>query len=114
MQDKFLLELYRTIFQIKKFHVASTLEEDELIPLLQLNMPNLIVLEKNLSPRIRGELIRFVNKKKIPILVLTKLEEACSIEKSVHAELYSYGDILNENIGDIVKRGEKMTEKWSK
>lgn len=114
MQDRFLLELYRTIFRIKEFDITGVLEEYELMEHLGSDTPDLIVIEKNLTPPVCDELVRFVNQKKIPILVLTKPEEACIIEKSVDPGLYGYGDILNENIGDIVKRGEKLAEKWDK
>jgi len=112
MQDRFLLELYKTIFRIRGYQVVDTLEEDELMPGLQSTMPHLIVVEKVLASDTCNALIRFINQEKIPILVLTKPEDACNIEKSIQPELYGYGDILNENIGDIVRRGEKMAEKW--
>lgn len=114
MQDKFLLELYRTIFTIRGFEPVDFAEEDELVEKINSISPCLIVLEKPLTKQSCDNLAQIIVQKNIPILILTKKEETCNIEKDLDKGIYDYGDIMNDNIGDIVRRGEKLVEKWSK
>lgn len=112
MRDRFLLELYKTIFNVKGFNPIGLLEEDEFIEQLKVSHPDLIVWERALTSKARQLLIQKINKENIPLLLLTKKEEACNIEKDLKKAIYDYGDIMNDNINDIFKRGEKLVEKW--
>lgn len=113
MRDKFLLELYRTIFTIRGFEPVDFTEEDELVEKINSINPCLIVLEKPLTKQSCDNLAQIIVQKNIPILILTKKEETCNIEKDLDKGIYDYGDIMNDNISDIVKRGEKLVEKRS-
>lgn len=114
MRDMFLLELYKTIFKLKGFEVFGLLEEENVLKEIKSKHPNLIVLERVLSPKTSQQCAEMVNQYNIPILILTKKEEACNMEKDLKRGIYDHGDIMNDNITDIVRRGEDLMKKWSR
>lgn len=108
MNDKFLLELYVTIFRIRGFTPIGVMDEKSVIKKFNEQPIHLVVLEKVLSPRTYKQLFNSIRKSEIPLLVLTKKEELDSIENELTGIKRVYGDILNDDLIDIVRRGERL------
>lgn len=114
MRDNFLLGLYKTAFSVRGFDTDGVIDDNVLIKTLKTAKPELAVLEKKLNGKVYEIFIDKVNNEHIPVLILTKQEELGNIKEDLSRTIYDYGDIMNDDLSEIIRRGENLIKRKKK
>lgn len=113
--DENLIRSFTDFMEKERFEVISATNGEEGVETAKKINPDLILLDVILPKKngftVLEELKKDDNSKKIPVIILTNLEEEKDIEKALSLGAYTYLVKANYSLDEILKKIKEVLEK---
>ncbi len=112
IQDRFLRFIYQGLFQTNGFSAVDINNPRTMRNIFENTCLNLMIFGMYLNEKDVRAVIYKVLVDKIPVLILEMDETHGLLEEFLKYDQYTYVDILNDELKDVVKKARKLMNKF--